>query len=494
MNRVVVDNRVRVHGRIAAAVRERLEAEFSHANPKRAALEGMGYSARGEPAVIRTWRDEDESLTFPRGGLARVREALRSAGVEYRVEDRRQPGVVSGGGIPDLLQQPWPFQDEAARAMLARENCLLRAPTGGGKTSVLISLIARLKVPSLVVVWNAGLFDQWRERLVKELGIDAGDVGVISGGKWRLKPVTVAMQQSLAARELQPELLEYFGLVGCDEVQRAASDTLYAVVDQFPARYRFGISADERRKDGKEFITRDLFGEVAYEVDREELVRQGFILDVEVRVVPTEFGAPWYGHPAEGLELDDDRLLREMTADAPRNAMLAGLALSEVQRGEQVLVMSRRVEHCKALCRELVSRGARCGFLLGGAENKLEYRRSVAGLRDGTIQVGVGTYQALGTGIDIPRVGAGVCATPIASNRQFFNQVRGRLCRISPGKASPRLYYAWDHRVVSGHLDNLRKWNSTVVALVNGALVKVDSRRAVRGVCAALQGVAGGIG
>jgi len=228
VNRVVVDNRVRVHGRIAAAVRERLEAEFSHANPKRAALEGMGYSARGEPAVIRTWRDEDESLTFPRGGLARVREALRSAGVEYRVEDRRQPGVVSGGGIPDLLQQPWPFQDEAARAMLARENCLLRAPTGGGKTSVLISLIARLKVPSLVVVWNAGLFDQWRERLVKELGIDAGDVGVISGGKWRLKPVTVAMQQSLAARELQPELLEYFGLVGCDEVQRAASDTLYA--------------------------------------------------------------------------------------------------------------------------------------------------------------------------------------------------------------------------------------------------------------------------
>jgi superfamily II DNA or RNA helicase len=469
--RVVVDNRVRLPtGTLPEGFEGELQAAFDHPNPQWQKLRGMGYSTKGEPAVVRTWRYEPGAVSFPRGGMGRVRDALRRYGVAYEVADERVS--EERAAIPGVRQEPWPFQRACADALIARENALLRAPTGGGKTSIAIACAARLCVPTCFIVWNSGLFEQWRVRLQKELGLRERDVGVIRAGKWNLKPVTVAMQQTLSAKgELPAEVNRYFGCVIADEVQRAASDTMYAAVDQFGARYRFGISADERRKDGKDFVTRDLFGDVAAEVDREQLVREGFILDVEIRVHRTSFEAPWYGHPSEGRELDNHRLLEELTSHAARNGMVVSAAMREVEAGEQVIVLSRRVEHCKLLCRMLVAEGVTTGFLLGGADNRLEFRRSVAGLASGEIRVGVGTYEALGTGIDLPSVAVAVAATPIAGNKQFFNQVRGRVCRTAPGKSGARMHYFLDPAVHPGHLHNLVKWNESVRVFTGGGWV-----------------------
>jgi len=479
--RVTVDNRVRLPlVNLPGSLMDELSGAFSYANPQHQKLKAMGYGTKGEPAVIRTWRDEGGCLTVPRGGMARVRDALRRYGVAYEVADERAQGE-GHGEIPDSLQKPWPFQDACAAALIARENALLRAPTGGGKSSIGISIAARLKVPTCFIVWNSGLFEQWRARLQKELGLREKDVGVIKAGKWNLKPVTVAMQQTLCAKEQIPaEVNRYFGCVISDEVQRSAADTCFAVTDQFRARYRFGISASELRRDGKEFITRDLFGDVAAEVDREQLVREGFILDVEIEVIPTRFEAPWYGHPSEGGELDVNRLLDELTNDAERNGQVIAAALQAVAAGEQVIVLSRRVEHCKLLCRMLVAEGVTTGFLLGGADNRLEFRRSVAGLGTGEIRAGVGTYEALGTGIDLPSVSVGIASTPILGNRQFFNQVRGRVCRTAPGKQAARLVYLWDRAVHPAHLRNAVSWNPSVSVLTRGG-EWVDGRAAVAG-------------
>jgi superfamily II DNA or RNA helicase len=60
------------------------------------------------------------------------------------------------------------------------------------------ALIARQDVPTLVLVDRKPLVEQWRERLAEHLDLDAGDIGVIGGG--RSKPtgiVDVAMIQSV---------------------------------------------------------------------------------------------------------------------------------------------------------------------------------------------------------------------------------------------------------------------------------------------------------
>jgi superfamily II DNA or RNA helicase len=237
-----------------------------------------------------------------------------------------------------------------------------------------------------------------------------------------------------------------------------------------PARYRIGVSADVKRKDRKEPLMHDLFGDVAVDVDRDDLIRSGHVLDVEVRAVPTAFAAPWYGMRDENdstdtREIDFMRLVREMSDDPARNDQIVRIALEEVRAGHQVLVMAHLREHCMRLGQLINAGGARCGYLIGGDDSAAEFASTAAGLKNGTMRVGVGTYKAVGMGLDLPQVSVGIAATPIAANRQFFGQVRGRICRTSKGKTVARLYVLLDANVFPRHVKNMAAWNSTVMVL-----------------------------
>jgi superfamily II DNA or RNA helicase len=328
-------------------------------------------------------------------------------------------------------------------------------------------------VPVLVVVWTGGLFEQWETRLMRELGLQSRDIGRVRGAERSIKPITIAMQQTLW-RGMTPAFLDTWGMVVCDEVQRAASKTFMDVLDKFPARYRIGISADETRADRKEFLVYDLFGDVAHEVSQDDLIDEGSVLDVECRVVPTEFRADWYVAARASGTPDFNRLLGEMAEDETRNALALDLVLAEVAAGNQVLVLSHRVEHCQRFDAALAARAVPCDLMLGGDEWKARFDATKRGLADGSLRVAAGTIQAIGTGIDLPAVGRGVLTTPIGSNRQLYGQVRGRLCR--PGKADAVLYVLWDRHVHGeSALKFLARWNrTTVVRTPDGAWLDVS--------------------
>ncbi len=165
---VRVDNRVRME--VPEDVASRLRALFEHPNPQHARLRSMGYAARGEPRVYKTWRKEGKEHSFPRGGLQRIREVLREMGIPWTVVDQRQVGQeeldaeysYSGGEVA-------PYQFEAVAAMTLKQNAILRAPTGSRKTSMAMMMIARWRVPTLVLVDDTGLAEQWAERAADEL-------------------------------------------------------------------------------------------------------------------------------------------------------------------------------------------------------------------------------------------------------------------------------------------------------------------------------------
>jgi len=297
---------------------------------------------------------------------------------------------------------------------------------------------------------------------------------------------------SLRVHNLQTERGVYVAAgVLVHNCQLFAAKTFIETIDPFPAKYRIGISADHRRKDRKEFLIHDLFGSVAAEVKRRDLIDVGVIVDTLIRVVPTNFEAPWYGkpddeHPATfeqllddrkstfdpseiAKELDWDRLLEEMANDEDRQRLAAWCVKDGLREDSQVLVMSHRRDHCRALDQEFVRMGLTTGFLIGGADYQREFDAVRTRFEKEDLQVAIGTFQAIGYGIDLPKASVVVCVTPIASNQFFFNQVRGRVCRKAKGKTGSTMFYLWDEKLYGDkHLRNLLRWNGHVVVWVGG--------------------------
>jgi superfamily II DNA or RNA helicase len=473
---VLIDSHIRLPLReLSPECLDDLKAAFTHDNPKRAALQRMGIPGwRREPGFVRTWAAGPRELTLPRGGMGRVRAVLEGHGVEWEEVDRRCEGDAGLGEIPAHRRQLRAHQMEGLAAVLARQQGILRAPTGSGKTTLGFAAASAARLPTLVVVDSQKLLDQWLERAWEELGLPEREVGVIQGKTRRLRALTLGMGQTLC--KCAGEFADVFGVVIVDEVQTAAAPTFLAAVSPFAAKYRIGISADERRKDGKEFLIHDVFGDVIHETSRDELEDAGHILDVEVRVVPTDFRADWYGMPADAgdeREVDFGRLLEEMAADEGRNALAVEVAMGEVHAGQPVLVMAHRREHCQVLSRELVARRARSGFLIGGSDYASEFDRTKRGLLSGEMDAGVGTLKAIGKGIDMPAVGRAVVVTPIFGNKQFSGQVRGRICRAPEGKRDAVQYVLWDQHCSFAlqHLKNMLAWNRTVRVLDGGRWV-----------------------
>jgi superfamily II DNA or RNA helicase len=467
---IKVDSRLRLFlDSLTPEVAEEIRSAFTHVNPAYLLKKRLGIPAWSEPPTYRTHTTEEGVLSLPRGGMAKVRTILQANGYTWTIQDTRVTGkVVKAGLIPPTKMVLRDYQEEMMAAAFKKENCLLRAGTGSGKSTVAIAFASKVGLYTLVIVWSAALFEQWMDRIESELGVPRSEIGIIKGSTTKIRPITMAMQQTISARGEDNLPLDTFGAIIMDEVQRAPAAGAYKAIDMWPAKYRIGISADEKRKDGKEFLLYDLFGAVAIDVKRDDLVDEGSILEVEVRIVPTDFKADWYKE-----DHDFNRLLHEMMDSNDRDTLIIQHAQDEIDKGEQLFVLSHRREHCHTLAKRL-GESAKVGLLLGGPSDVEAFGETKRGMDSGVTTVGVGTIQAIAQGLDIPRIGRIVVCTPMASNKQLFGQARGRVCRtaIKEGKKDAKLYYLWDQHVYGlKHVENLLAWNRKVLIKEKGEWV-----------------------
>ncbi len=447
----------------------------------------MGFSTWGTPQQINTYESWEDSLgkrlTLPRGGFQILREIAEAHGIGLRYQDGTTvapavfPHFVVDPDYPDRVLR-W-YQEGGIEAAVEKRQGVVRAPTGSGKTVAALAFIHRIQQRTLVVMRDGNLLEQWMREAQRSLGLTKKQIGIIRGGRkyYPGRPLVLGLQQSLW--KMGPEGLaelfaaDPFGAAVVDEVQGAAARTFQGVLDHFPTRYRIGFSADETRKDKKEFLIYDVMGPVIHEIDRNTLEREGVIHPVLVRVVPTDFRADWY-RAADPGDRDFVRLIEEMTEDEDRNALILNLAEAVVRAGEvPAMVFTHRREHAHntADAELSVRLGIPCGLLLGGdGADRERFREDRQKLLDGRLKIAMGTFNALGVGINLPVVRAGIVSTPISGkNRQFFGQVRGRICRVSKssGKDSAVLYYLWDRHVFPRQLRNLLNWNDGNVEILD---------------------------
>jgi superfamily II DNA or RNA helicase len=480
---IIIDNRLRIRldKNLPRELQESIRKRFEHSNPEYYKLKSMGWKAWGVDRIIKTWKHEETDnaiweLTLPRGGMQRLRDLFDNYKLEWTAYDDRSEGDYLGSYVGDWVKGDifpehtlplWDHQIRIVDAIEEYENCLVRAPTGSGKSIAIIAAMARIQLPTIIIVWSTALLKQWIDCIHKEFNIPKKDIGIIQGSKCKLKPVTVGMQQTLNRYDKKKynSIRDVFGFVVADEVQKFGAKTFMQTIDQFNSVYRVGVSADETRKDKKEFLIYDMFGRVAEDISKKELVNKQLIHDVEIRVIPTEFKADWYKEARLNDQVPDFKtLIDEMVDDPDRNEVLRQTISMVAKKKYRMLVFSQRVEHCKRIDTLTTASGYKSGLLIGGVEFRDLFDDTKNGLMDGSRQIGIGTLGGgSSVGLDLPVVSHGVLATPIHNNKQFLNQVTGRLCRIAENKKDAQIYILWDQYVFGKKpLVNFKKWFSTV--------------------------------
>lgn len=488
--RLRIDNRIRVTG--ATPEQEAaLKALCEHENPRRAdlpRLEAMLESrrwdgrlraqvmaAREEPAILRTWRVEDGVLTLPRGVWSKPPLGGISA-----VEDVRSNGVALVGHPLKWAPKKTPrdYQEAALARMDREEQGLLRQSAGSGKTLTLLTQARRCGLPTIVIVPSQALLEQWVGTAIQDFGLEPEDIGCIGGGTKKIRPLTIALVDSLAANDckLAKELSRTFGCLLFDEVYGAPARTRFDVVDCFAARYRFGAGDDERRKDDVECLTYDLFGEVLAEAPRAMLEKLGWIHSVRVRLVETGTPAPkwWRDLPPLARATRYLEIVRYLEDDPKRAALVAALACLAVRSGNQVLVFGHHRDHALRMQADVVAMAPdlahATGRFLGGTSAAKERQDTTVGLLEGRTKAALATYKALGKGINLPAVSRAVLATPIHGARENVNQVLARINRTAEGKDRPEAAVLYDSEVFG--LSPVRKFmagkRDVVVQTVDG--------------------------
>jgi hypothetical protein len=282
---VTVNSRLELSG-LPRDLAKKYAVDNTFPNPKRETLERLGKWTGNEPEYITlSDRGDDGTLLLPRGYFPALVSDLRWHDLQFAVKDLTiAPPLRQKVEAKGIL---YPYQERALSDLLRYQTGVIEAPTGSGKTNILLSAAARLGTPALILVHTTELLRQTCGRIRSWLGIEPG---TIQGKKTNLQPVTVAMIQTLSRRNLQEEgIADNFGAVLVDEAHHSPAMTWAAVLSRMPARYKYGFTATAWRKDGMHFLMWRLIGNKTARISREEVEEAGKIVWPEVETIETDY-------------------------------------------------------------------------------------------------------------------------------------------------------------------------------------------------------------
>lgn len=250
------------------------------------------------------------------------------------------PELKFSGKLDNVERDPrYAGQSAAVAAMMKQEQGLIIRPPGTGKTEIALFFAAKVKTRTLVLVHTEDILQQWIERAEKAIPELKGKIGVIRGQTCKIGQITIATVQTLNKSYLDAGA-KWWAQWGCliaDEGHHVAAPTWESVINACPAYYRFAFTASDKRADGMHPSMRFIIGPVIH--------RQKFSSPVKLEVikVKTKFAEQYRG------SWDWSNLLNKLVANPERNRLIARKVDKQIQLGNSVLVLSRRIEHLESI-------------------------------------------------------------------------------------------------------------------------------------------------
>jgi len=320
---------------------------------------------------------------------------------DYEVIDKRVFNEVTFPKFKATLRESQQIIYDAAI-----DSCIINANAGYGKTFTGISIATKFKQKTLVIVNTLFLRDQWIEEVRKTLGIEPG---VISAGKFSIdSPIVIGNTQSLVKHT--DKIAKLFGLVIIDEVHRMPSDMFKSIVDKLRARYKIGLSATLKRKDGKHVIIKDYISPVVLKPDKDENeIRPSItriMTDIPLSSSPL---MPW-ATKINKLVMNPDYM-----------DLIIELALAKAKQGHKVLVLGDRVDFLQE-CSDFTERSV---CIVGTTKNRMDV---IQGLYNDDYDIIYGSISIFKEGISVNPLSCLILGNPV-NNVPMLEQVIGRVTR-----------------------------------------------------------------
>ena len=332
--------------------------------------------------------------------------------------------------VAETAAEHWTFAGSIRPQQLPVVNSFLKPEphdgiislhTGGGKTVCALYIASQLRLPTLVIVHNSFLRDQWMDRVKSFL--PNARIGKIQGDTFEVEgfDVVIAMLQTLSMKDLEITKFKTLGLVIVDECHHIASEVFSQALPKVTSKYMLGLSATPTRKDGLMFVGHWFLGPLLYESTQSDIHDTTIQVEVyEYKNDDPKFNEIIYN--AQGV-MFTTLMINKLTEEVGRTKWLAEILkdILEESPERQVLVLTDRVQHTKdllaALSTELQSQSAILSQTVK-ADKRAEFCSSK--------KILIATYAMCKEGFDVPTLNTLLMATP----RPDIDQIVGRILRV----------------------------------------------------------------
>jgi superfamily II DNA or RNA helicase len=376
-----------------------------------------------------------------------------------------------------------PIQQPVVDAFLKPEphDGILSLHTGGGKTVCALYIASQLRLPTLVIVHNSFLRDQWIERIkqyipnariglqnddntcdtfikdfvlrvdgatmkykcpttpnfkfirkmsspeITELSALIGAEPTIDAIQERLpsytqdRDITIGMLQGIVQKSVSIMKFKSIGFVIVDECHHIASEVFVQALPKVTSKYMLGLSATPTRKDGLMFVANWFLGPLLYTSDTGDKADTG----VHVEVYEYKNNDPVFNeilYNAQGV-MFTSLMINKLAECEDRTQWLVGLledVLGETPH-RQILVLTDRVQHTKDLLAALPE-ALRASAAILSTDVKAAARAEFCA----TKTILIATYAMCKEGFDVPTLNTLLMATP----RPDVDQIVGRILRV----------------------------------------------------------------
>lgn len=324
-----------------------------------------------------------------------------------------------------------PYQQEMNTMCKKCTRGIIRAATGSGKTEVIISLIADLGVPTIVLVDNKDLLEQTVQRML--VGLPNVAIREVHSGKEWISGsgeplVTVSTFQTLHRKRHLIDKYKY-GMKISDECHGVAADTWYEVMNYIDAYYSFGFSGSvEAEFDDPVRWNKivSMTGKPIVTVPSSMLVDMGYLAKPNITMVTYDGGS--------SCGTFADEYFMAVTSNNYLNSNLLP-KLVKKHAGQKTMVIVDMIEHGKALADELTAE-----FVHGG-DDMSRRKEMLEKFKSGKIKLLIAS-KIFRQGIDVPDLDVLISAGSSLSYKAVFQKL-GRGMRKAEGKTELTFYDIW---------------------------------------------------